>query len=154
MKSLYIIGSLRNPIIPQLGNKLRALGYDVFDDWHAAGEKADDSWKEYEQSRGRTYRQALRGYAARHVFAFDLQHLKRCDAALLVMPAGKSGHLELGYMCGSGKPGYILMDDPDRWDVMTQFSFESGGDVFFSEQEMLAYFSSKPANATITRQAA
>ena len=38
------------------------------------------------------------------------------------MPAGKSGHHELGYMVGSGKKGYVLFDkEPKRWDVMYQF---------------------------------
>jgi hypothetical protein len=39
------------------------------------------------------------------------------------MPAGKSGHLELGYMLGRGKRGYILMDkEPEGWDMMYKFA--------------------------------
>jgi len=42
---------------------------------------------------------------------------------VLVLPAGKSGHLELGYMIGQGKPGYILLDgEPERFDVMYNFA--------------------------------
>ena len=59
MKTLYLIGSLRNPEVPSVGAVLRNIGYDVFDDWHAAGPTADDSWKEYEEARGHNYRQAL-----------------------------------------------------------------------------------------------
>ena len=52
----------------------------------------------------------------------------------MVMPAGKSGHLELGYMLGQGKKGYILFDkEPDRWDVMYQFA--TG--VFFNKEELI-----------------
>jgi hypothetical protein len=133
LKSIYVIGSLRNPEIPTIGNAIRELGYDVFDDWHAAGPTADDCWKEYEQSRGNNYRTALNGWAAKHVFEFDLHHLNRCDAGLLVLPAGRSGHLELGYMLGNGKIGYVLMDNPDRWDVMYQFAHG----VFFGLKEFL-----------------
>jgi nucleoside 2-deoxyribosyltransferase len=40
-----------------------------------------------------------------------------------MLPAGKSGHLELGYMIGQGKPGYILLDaEHKRWDVMYKFA--------------------------------
>ncbi len=120
MKSIYLIGSLRNPEIPQVGVQLRDLGFDVFDDWFAGGEIADDSWRDYERCRGHTYQQALRGYAAKHVFEFDLYHINRCDIGVLVLPAGKSGHLELGYVMP--KPTYVLMDDPERWDVMYQFA--------------------------------
>lgn len=132
-KSLYLIGSLRNEGIPEISKSLRKIGLDVFDDWHAAGPEADDCWKEYEENRGRTYKEALSGYAARHVFSFDKYHLDRCDAALLVLPAGKSGHLELGYMAGRGKPTFILLDRPDRWDVMYQFATE----VFEDKGQML-----------------
>lgn len=123
MKSIYLIGSLRNPKVPELGNYLRSLGFDVFDDWFAAGPIADDSWQEYEKGRGHTYEDALKGYAARHVFAFDFAHLNRCDIGVLCLPAGKSGHLELGFLIGKSKPGYILLDgEPERFDQMYQFA--------------------------------
>lgn len=134
MKSVYIIGSLRNESIPLIGNKLRAAGFDAFDDWYGAGPEADDKWRDYEQLRGRDHKTSLYGYAARHVFEFDKRHLDRCDLAVLVMPAGKSGHLELGYFVGTGKPGFIFFDRvPDRYDVMHQFAT----DVFHGEDELL-----------------
>ena len=37
---VYLIGSLRLPAVRGLAAELRAEGFDVFDDWHAAGEKA------------------------------------------------------------------------------------------------------------------
>lgn len=124
MKSVYVIGSLRNPNIPVFAGSLREHGYDVFDDWYAAGPHADDHWKDYEQARGRSYIEALDGRAATQVFRYDKSNLDRCSAAVLVLPAGKSGHMELGYFLGTGKPGYILLppDMDDRWDVMYRFA--------------------------------
>lgn len=120
---VYLIGSLRNPIIPALGEEIRKLGYDVFDDWHAAGPEADDEWRRYEKERGHSYIQALEGYAAKHVFEFDKRHLDSADVGVLVLPAGKSGHLELGYLIGQQKPTAILLDqDYDRYDVMYRFA--------------------------------
>ncbi len=132
MKKIYLIGSLRNPLIPEVGVELRSLGYEVFDDWFSGGYEADDKWREYEQARGRTYRQALDGYIAEHIFGFDKVHLDAADMAILVAPAGKSGHLELGYIIGQGKPGFILLDDPDRWDIMYKFAT----DVFETREAM------------------
>jgi hypothetical protein len=122
IRSLYVIGSLRNKRVPFIAQGLRSSNLEVFDDWYAAGPEADDYWKEYEQGRGRTYTEALAGRAATNVFRFDKANLDRCDAALLVLPAGRSGHLELGYVAGTGKPTFILLDDPDRWDVMYRFA--------------------------------
>lgn len=120
---IYLIGSLRNKQIPSIGSSLRDAGFETFDDWYAAGPEADDKWRDYEKARGRTFVQALNfGEAAHHVFQFDKRHLDKADAAVLVCPAGKSAFLELGYMIGRGKPGYILLDDPDRWDVMFLFA--------------------------------
>ena len=50
--------------------------------------------------------------------------MRRLSAvAVLVLPAGRSAHLELGWMLGRGKPGYILLDGKDdRYDVMYQFA--------------------------------
>lgn len=124
-KVLYLIGSLRNNRIPELANSIRRQYQDVevFDDWFAAGPEADDHWKSYEQSRGRTYEEALSGYAAKNVFNFDRTHLNRATHALLVLPAGKSGHMEVMYAQYSvGAKTAILLDPDDvRWDVMYQF---------------------------------
>lgn len=123
MTCIYLIGSLRNPQIPEIGNSLRKKGFDVFDDWHAAGPIADDSWRDYEQARGHSYKEALEGHPAKHVFTFDEYHLNRAHIGVLVYPAGKSGHLELGYLVGQGKETFILLDEiPERYDVMTQFA--------------------------------
>lgn len=120
---LYLIGSLRNPDIPKIEMRLGALGYDVFAEWYSAGRIADDCWKEHQIARGLTYPEALKGYAARHIFEFDYYHLNRADLGVLVQPAGKSGHLELGYLIGRGKPGYVLLEkDLPRWDVMLCFA--------------------------------
>lgn len=139
INSIYLIGSLRNDAIPETATMLRSLGLEVFDDWYAAGPEADDYWRTYEKRRGRSYAEALKGHAAKHVFGFDKGHLERCDASILVLPAGRSGHLELGYTAGLGKKTFILLDQEyDRWDVMYRFATE----VFMNKEEMIEYFKS------------
>ena len=128
MKSVYIIGALKNKQVPLLGNALRKAGFDAFDSWYAPGFDADRYWRDYTKIRGLSYKEALQDYSAQHVFQFDRSHLDRCDMAVMLMPAGKSGHLELGYMIGKGKKGFILFDkEPKRYDVMTNFAT----DIFF-----------------------
>lgn len=132
---VYLIGSLRTPAVPELAIRLRAKGFDVFDDWHGAGPEADDKWQEYEMRRGRHYSEALYAPAATNVFEFDLKHINDADVGVLALPAGKSGHLELGFMAGRNKPTFIYFPDgePERWDVMYRFATR----VVFSEDELV-----------------
>lgn len=120
--NVYVIGSLRNPEVPRIAIALRDDGHEVFDDWYAAGTTADDEWRDYEKGRGRSFQLALHGYSAQHTFKFDRLHLERADAGVLVMPAGKSAHLELGWLLGRGRRGLILLDSPERWDIMYAFA--------------------------------
>lgn len=116
---IYLIGSLKNPRVPVVAEALRAAGFDVFSDWYAPGPNADDHLRDYCRGRGLTYQQIMATEAVSHIVNFDMHWLGRADAAVLLAPAGKSAHLELGWALGKGKPGFILMEhEPERIDVM------------------------------------
>lgn len=133
-KVVYVGGSLKNDQVTLTAELIRAQGIEVFDDWFAPGPEADDYWRKYEQFRGRGYKEALKGHAAENVFSFDKKHLNRCTHFVLVAPAGKSAHMELGYCAGKGKKTYVLFDgEPERWDVMYQFA----DDVFFKATDLV-----------------
>lgn len=121
---IYLVGSLRNPEIPHIARQLREVGHEVFDEWHSAGPHADDHLRDYAKARGLNHKEALETYAARNIFHFDKRHIERADVVVLVMKAGLSGGIELGWALGQGKPGYVLYDgqDPERLDVMLQFA--------------------------------
>lgn len=120
---LYVIGSLRNPRVPEVAALIREAGFEAFDNWFSGGERADDAWKDYERGRGNDYKSALANHSARHTFAFDQFHLNRAHGAVMVLPAGRSAHLEAGLMSAT-KPVFLLQDvegEPERLDVMTRF---------------------------------
>jgi hypothetical protein len=121
---IYLVGSLKQgDRVREVAAALRADGWDVFDDWLSAGSDADDSLRDHFVARGFTFKQALASPAARNIFEFDRHHLAAASIVVLVMPAGKSGFLELGWALGQGTRGYILFDgDPDRIDIMMQFA--------------------------------
>lgn len=123
IKSIYLIGSLRNPNIREVARKLRSHSYEVFDDWHGTHAEADDCWQKYCVSRGWSYTQALAGPSAQATFSLDKAYIEKQDAVVMVLPAGRSAHLELGYARGIGKPGFILLNGKvDRYDVMYNFA--------------------------------
>jgi hypothetical protein len=134
-KKIYLIGSLANKNIPHIANRIREHGYEVFDQWWSPGPLADSYLGHYAKIRGMGYKETLQDYAAKNIFEFDKKHLLRADAAIMAMSAGKSAHLELGFFCGSGKPGYVLFDkEPSKVDIMYQFA----SDLFFNEEELFA----------------
>lgn len=133
MKKIYLAGSLRNPAIPHLANELTRLGFDVFADWYGAGPNADDHLRDYAKLRGWDYKQTLQSAAAKNTFKFDKDHIDHSDIFVLLMPAGRSGHLEAGYARGHGKLTFILFDqEPERVDIMYQFADE----LFFTKQDL------------------
>lgn len=133
---IYVTGSLRTSTVPVYGKMLRADGFDVFDDWHAAGPRADDEWQRYEMNRGRTWAEAMRGLAANHVFNYDRYHLNAADVGVCVGTFGKSSVAEMVYMrCANARPTFLLIDeDPERWDVMLKFAFK---DIFYEYDTLL-----------------
>jgi hypothetical protein len=118
---IYLIGALKNELrIPEIGNILRAEGYDVMDEWITPGRHADENWQRYEKIRGRTYEEALYGRAATNIYLFDRSYIDMCDIAIICMPAGKSAFIEAGYAKGRGKKVFLFLDgrQPPRYDIM------------------------------------
>lgn len=123
MSKIYLVGALKNAQIPLIANQLRQDGHEVFDDWFSAGEFADTCWRDHELCRGRAYREALDGHHAWDVFSFDVGLINMADIVILILPAGRSAHMELGYAAGIDKETHILLDQEyDRWDVMYRFA--------------------------------
>jgi hypothetical protein len=59
-----------------------------------------------------THERAIAGYEA------DFKALQEADAVVLVLPCGKSAHLELGWAAGAGTHTAILAEDPIEPELM------------------------------------
>jgi hypothetical protein len=57
------------------------------------------------------------------------------------MPAGRSAHLELGWILGKDKPGFVLVEKGvERWDVMYKFAtgvYDNTSDLVVGMQKVL-----------------
>jgi hypothetical protein len=128
---IYIIGSLSNPVVETVADRLREEGFDVFDQWRAA---QGDYWADYAKRRGMTFREAIAMDFTETAFQFDMRYLRKASSCVLVMPAGRSAGIELGWMLGQGKKGYILYDgEPERPDLMAKMA--TG--IYFSVEELI-----------------
>lgn len=121
---VYIGGALANAEIVRITALLQKVpGVVPFSEWYTPGAEADVKWRDYELALGHDYRTALRRPAAQNTFAFDKRHIDASEVFVMVLPCGKSAHMELGYAIGKGKKGIIYMpSEPDRWDVMYGFA--------------------------------
>ena len=48
---------------------------------------------------------------AKKAFKLDLKGMTTSDACILILPSGRSSHMEAGWFVGQGKPLYILTQD-------------------------------------------
>lgn len=119
---LYVASSWKNPYYNNVVDKLRAHGFECFDFRRPDGDggfhwsNIDKNWRTWSLHR---YRQALRSYEAGRGFHQDMHALKACDALVLVMPCGRSAHLELGYAIGQSKPSFVYFPKSiteDEWE--------------------------------------
>jgi hypothetical protein len=122
-KYVYVASSWRNPLHPGVVAALRAAGIDHYDfrnpdggtgfSWDQVGgtpfsrsEPVDGYLKMIQHPR------AVEGFTA------DFDAMQRADAFVLVLPCGKSAHLELGWAVGAGKRAAVLLEDPVEPELM------------------------------------
>ena len=135
------MGSLANAKIPAIANAIEETSnrsIHVFADWHTPGPNADEYWRAHEIARGFSYREALYRPAATNAFEFDLRNMNSSHGAVLAYPAGKSAHMELGYMAGAGKPTVILLESAN-WQARPDLMLRLAGLVTDSMEECVTY---------------
>lgn len=103
--------------------ELRAVGHEVYDFKNPAPGDSGFSWKQVHEKPPsewgvEEYLQALEHKRAREGFANDMAALEGCDACVLVLPCGRSAHLELGYATGAGKIAVVLCEKLDEPELM------------------------------------
>lgn len=119
---VYVASSWRNDWQPHVVNRLRDDHHDVYDFRNPepgnegfAWSSIDPNWQTWTWEQ---YREALGHPLAAEGFRLDMDALRGADATVLVMPCGRSAHLELGYAIGSGQHTAILLGDEQEPELM------------------------------------
>ena len=135
---IYVASSWRNEYHPAVVEALRDGGHEVYDfknpSWNDNGfhwSEIDGSWHRWTFEE---YLQALEHPLALAGFKSDMDALEWCDACVLVLPSGRSAHLELGWSVAAGKRTAILHDpflpiEPELMAKMTDGQFHSIDEV-------------------------
>jgi len=114
---IYVASSWRNERQPSVVATLREAGHAVYDFRNPAPGDTGFSWTQCatdEQLKDpRLFRdKVLEHPIAKAGFAKDMTALKRANATVLVLPCGRSAHLELGWAAGVGQRTIVLLDNP------------------------------------------
>jgi hypothetical protein len=127
---VYVASSWRNPIQPAVIAGLNAAGIGCYDFKNPEG-GTGFSWKEVKPNsqpgiagKGSDW-ESVDDYLAmvnhpRSIEGFDADFaaMNKADTFVLVLPCGKSAHLELGWAVGAGKRTAILLEDPVEPELM------------------------------------
>ena len=104
MARIYVASSWRNPYFPDVVNRLRAAGHEVYDFRNpphgGAGFHIDPKAPEWTYAQ---YAEGLHHPLAERQFQADIDALTWADTCVLVLPCGRSAHTEAGWMAGAGK---------------------------------------------------
>jgi hypothetical protein len=123
MKQIYVASSWRCAHQPCVVNALRVAGHEVYDFRHPRADNEGFRWSEisatWKDWTPGDFRSVILDHPiAERGFAFDWQAMKWADTCVLVLPCGRSAHLEAGYFVGAGKALFILILDPCEPELM------------------------------------
>lgn len=109
---IYVASSWRNDFQPTVVRELRDAGHEVYDfknpTWNDNGfhwSEIDGDWQAWSFAE---YLNALTNPLAEAGFKSDMDALEWCDACVLVLPCGRSAHLELGWCVGTQRKTCVL----------------------------------------------
>lgn len=129
MARIYLASSWRNQYQPWMVEYLRQNGHQVYDFRNPPSGVPGFSWSEidpgWEKWSAEEYRRhlttspiAARGYMS------DLRGMEWADTCVLLLPCGRSAHLEAGWFCGRGKRCLILTRDGEEPELMALMAHE------------------------------
>jgi len=116
---IYVASSWRNSAQQGVVHTLRAAKFEVYDFKHPVDGDTGFHWSDTGLNRNADdlidaaeYQQAIQHPLAVDGYAKDYAAMQWADTFVLVLPCGRSAHLELGWAAGAGKRTVILLDDP------------------------------------------
>lgn len=131
MARIYVASSWRNRHYPEVVERLRAAGHEVYDFRNPPRGTGGFHWydvdPDYMNWDVTKYREGLGSPKAELQFSNDLEALEWADTCLLVLPCGRSAHTEAGWLAGKGKRVIVYIPEMEEAELMYKlFDFVSG----------------------------
>lgn len=140
VRRMYVASSWRNAHQPSVVAALRDAGFEVYDFRHPEPGNDGFSWSEIDPAwqswTPEHYREALTHPVAEHGFGRDFGAMQWADTCVLVLPSGRSAHLEGGWMAGTGRRLYVLMLEPQEPELMALMATGGAAGICLSIDEL------------------
>lgn len=126
---IYVASSWRNAHQPDVVRALRKAGHAPYDFREPVPGESGFAWRDVAPAEyqgdfapdnvpAAVYLAAMDHPVARHGFKRDMHALRECEVCVLVLPCGRSAHLEAGWAAGAGRKVVVLLDDPCTPELM------------------------------------
>lgn len=129
-RKIYVASSWRNEHQQEVVETLRRERHFVYDFKNPGPGEHGFSWSEIDKNwqdwTPKQYTDALFHPIAEHGFDTDMDALKASDTCVLVLPCGRSAHLEAGYAVGAGLDVYIYMPPETKIEPELMYKMCSG----------------------------
>ncbi|MHC4864621.1 MAG: hypothetical protein ACYTEX_11080 [Planctomycetota bacterium] len=139
---VYVASSWRNELQQPVVKALREAGHIVYDFRDPTPGNHGFHWREIDPNWGHwkpfQMRDALNHPLAVEGHEYDRKALEWCDACVLVLPSGRSSHLELGLAIGWGKITTVLLSDGDP-----EFAYRLVDYLSLSVEDVVAFLEHK-----------
>ena len=136
---IYVASSWRNARQPEVVRALSQDGHQTYDFHNPHPSPSAFQWSEidpdWQDWQANSFRQALEHPLAERGFQSDLNAIRQAHALVLVLPCGRSAHLEAGWAAGQGKPVCVLLDQQNEPELM----YKMASHLATSLPELLAW---------------
>jgi hypothetical protein len=139
---LYVASSWRNVYQPELVSILREVGHEVYDFRNPGIGESGFAWSDIDPDwtrwTGAQFREALGHPIAEGGFNNDFRGMIWAKGCVLLLPSGRSAHIEAGWFTGRGLPVWVLTRDDQEPELMYKLTEAAGGGVATTLDELLA----------------
>lgn len=127
LRKIYVASSWKNPYLDTVFSALTEDGHNVYDfrEPNAAftWDELDPNFKNWNPLE---FIGALELDKSCKAFHNDAQALNWCNTCVLVLPCGKSAHLEAGFAIGAGKFLHILLEEGEPVQAELMYKLAHG----------------------------
>jgi hypothetical protein len=121
-RKIYVASSWRIEYYPNVVEKLREVGHDVYDFRDPPSGDPGFSWscvgEDYMEWTPEQYRDMLHHSKAERQFHNDIEAMEACDTCVLFLPCGRSAHTETGRFAGKGRTTVAYIPEKQESELM------------------------------------